>query len=147
MWNHFIGQPLAMRIVALVVALALGVYGWVRRKVVGAVLKAGNEWLKARGRKWLDVRTPTPPTLPSNLRTYKGIFKAYHHSAPTKWHLVIEDNDTITEVPVMKSDTLARLPLGAFVEIDTQTGIGLWEEVVLRTRIVKKPKSQGAAEI
>jgi hypothetical protein len=74
--------------------------------------------------------------VPTNEKTYRGIFNGY--SQYTNWpheHVVtLVNSDMVTKVPVVRTNMLSGVQPGEFVEIDTQTGIYHGEEVVLRVR-------------
>jgi hypothetical protein len=137
---HFLALPLVAKVTGLLIAAALFLYGWMKRKVIAAALSAITKAAKKKFWGWAheQMKASEPPA-PSDQRTYRGTFQWYARSYRQFFFTLEHDGATI-KVPVAETDLFAELRRGDSVVIDTQVGIYIGEEVVLRVHKLNKAK-------
>lgn len=147
MWHSFITLPLPARVIALLGTGGLAFYAFLKHKAIttafGAIKTAAADRFWGHVRK--QVQAGAPPAAPPaarpvnhNERTYRGSFRGYNQfsAPPRQYFFELVHEGTLLTVPVVPTNLLTGIQHGENVEVDTQVGIYLGRELVLRVRVV-----------
>ena len=149
MWHYFVPLPIIAKVGSLLALAALAVWGWAKRRTLGLLTStlsdaAGERFWTFVRRKVNEVSKPNQHQIPTNERTYRGVFQGYAQHEPHEMgypvqrFLTILDGGTVLKIPVAQTNLFAHLHPGQFVEVDTRIGIFNDREVVQRVRLLQR---------
>jgi hypothetical protein len=136
LWHSFLA--LALHPWGYVIAAAVALSAFIKRKAILAATSAAAKALKEKFFGWLSKNLPGQK--PTYEKTYKGIFMGFHQYSnfPREFFFTVIDGNIEHKVPTMHSNLLSGVQDGAFVEIDTQVFPAAKVELIRRVRISKK---------